>query len=106
MGFNHCIKIVLGDFNAKEGREEMYQPTIGRESLHDKSNDNGTRLINFCMTNGLTLSSTYFLRKDIYKQTWITPNRVVKNQIDHIMIKNKQKSCIQNVRSYRGADAD
>jgi len=58
------------------------------------------------MTNGLTLSSTYFPRKNIYKQTWIAPNRVVKNQIDHIMIHNKQKGCIQNVRSYRGADAD
>jgi len=103
---NSCVKIVLGDFNAKVGREEMYQPTIGRESLHDRSNDNGTRLINFCMTNGLTLSSTYFPRKDIYKQTRIAPNRVVKNQIDHVMIQNKRKGCIQNVRSYRGADAD
>lgn len=48
---NYCVKIVLGDFNAKVGREEMYQPTIGRESLHDRSNDNGTRLINFCLIN-------------------------------------------------------
>ncbi|KAF0682285.1 craniofacial development protein 2-like, partial [Aphis craccivora] len=103
---NYCVKIVLGDLNAKVGREEIYQPTIGRESLYDKSNDNGTRLINFCMTNGLTLSSTYFPRKDIYKQTWIAPNRGVKNQIDHIIIQNKQKGYKQNLRSYRGADAD
>jgi len=88
------------------GREEIYQPTIGRESLHDESYDNGTCLINFCMANLLILSSTYVPRKDIYKQTWIAPNRVVKNQVDHIMIQNKQKKCIQNVRSYRGAGAD
>lgn len=88
------------------GREEIYQPTIDRECLHDKSNINGERLINFCMTNVLILISTYFSRKDIYKQTWIAPNLVVKNQIDHIMIQNKHKGCIQNARSYRGADAD
>lgn len=103
---NYCVKIVIGDFNAKVGREEMYQPTIGRESLHDRSNDNGTRLIHFCMTNGLTLSNTYFPRKDIYKQTWVASNRVVKNQIDHVMIQSKRKGYIQNVRSYRGADVD
>jgi len=76
---NHCVKIVLEDINAKVRKEEMYQPTIGRESFHNESNDNGTRLINFCMTNGLILSSTYFPRKNIYKQTWIAPNRVIKN---------------------------
>jgi len=64
----------MGNLNAKVGREEMYQPTIGRESLHDKSNDNGTCLINFCMANGLTLSSTYFPMKDIFKQTWTASN--------------------------------
>ncbi|KAL4083660.1 hypothetical protein QTP88_028976 [Uroleucon formosanum] len=103
---NYSIKIVLGDFNAKIGKEEVYRPTIGRDSLHDTSNDNGTRLINFCMTNGMVLSSTYFPRKDIHKQTWVAPNQVVKNQIDHIMIQNRHKGCIQNIRTYRGADAD
>ncbi|VVC39857.1 Endonuclease/exonuclease/phosphatase,Reverse transcriptase domain [Cinara cedri] len=102
---NYSVKIVLGDFNAKVGKEEVYRPTIGRDSLHDTSNDNGTRLINFCMTNGMVLSSTYFPRKDIHKQTWVAPNQVVKNQIDHIMIQNRHKGCIQNI-TFRGADSD
>jgi len=58
------------------------------------------------MTNRMVLSSTYFTRKDINKQTWVAPNQVVKNQIDHIMIKNRHKGCIQNIRSFSGADAD
>uniref|UniRef100_A0A2S2P671 Craniofacial development protein 2 n=1 Tax=Schizaphis graminum TaxID=13262 RepID=A0A2S2P671_SCHGA len=104
---NYSVKIVLGDFNVKIGKEEVYRPTIGRDSLHDTSNDNGTRLINFCMTNGMVVSSTYFPRKDIHKQTWVAPNQVVKNQIDHnIMIQNRHKGCIKNIRTYRGADAD
>jgi len=41
------MKILLGDFNAKAGRENIFKPTIGQESLHQVSNDNGVRLVNF-----------------------------------------------------------
>jgi len=32
------MKILLGDFNAKVGRENIFKPTIGQESLHQDSN--------------------------------------------------------------------
>jgi hypothetical protein len=41
------MKIMLGDFNAKVGREDIFKPTIRNESLHKISNDNGVRLVNF-----------------------------------------------------------
>jgi hypothetical protein len=31
----------LGDFNTKVDREDIFKPTIGNESLHEISNDNG-----------------------------------------------------------------
>jgi exonuclease III len=37
----HHTKILLGDFNAKTGKEDIIKPTIGNESLHKISNDNG-----------------------------------------------------------------
>jgi exonuclease III len=33
------MNILLGDFNAKIGREDIFKPTIGNESLHKISND-------------------------------------------------------------------
>jgi len=43
----HHMKILLGDFNAKVGRENIFKPTIVNKSLHQDSNDNGVRLVNF-----------------------------------------------------------
>jgi len=39
------MKILLGDFNAKVGRDNIFKPTIGDESLHQDSNDNGVRIL-------------------------------------------------------------
>jgi len=48
--FDHCskhhMKIMLGDFNAQLGRKDVVKPTIGNESLHEGSNDNGFRIVN------------------------------------------------------------
>jgi hypothetical protein len=41
------MKILLGDFNPKIGREDIFKPTLWKESLHELSNDNAVRLVNF-----------------------------------------------------------
>jgi hypothetical protein len=41
------MKILLGDFNANVGRENIFKPTIGNESLHEIRNDNGFRVVTF-----------------------------------------------------------
>ena len=49
-GFDHFPKynmtILLEDFNAKVGRENIFQSTVGNESLHHDNNDNGVRIVN------------------------------------------------------------
>jgi len=40
------MKIILGDFNAKVGREYIFKLTTGNESLHHDSNDNGVTTVN------------------------------------------------------------
>ena len=41
------MKIQLGDFKAKVGKENSFKPTIGNESLQQVSNNNGVRIVNF-----------------------------------------------------------
>jgi hypothetical protein len=38
---------ILGDFNATVGREDIFKPATGSETLHEISNDNGVRVVNF-----------------------------------------------------------
>jgi hypothetical protein len=54
------MKILLGDFNAKLGREEIFKQTIGNESLCEDSNDNGVRAIHFATSKNLVIKSTMF----------------------------------------------
>jgi hypothetical protein len=42
----YVMKIILGDFNAKVGRENIFKPTSGNESLHEISNNKGVRVVN------------------------------------------------------------
>jgi hypothetical protein len=41
------MKIILGDFKAKVGRENIFKPTTWNECLHQDSNDNGVIIANF-----------------------------------------------------------
>jgi hypothetical protein len=51
-------KILLGDFKPKVGREDIFKPTIGNESSHEISNDNGVRVVNFATSKNLVVKST------------------------------------------------
>ena len=80
------MKILLGDFNTKVGRENMFKLTIGNESLHQDSNVNGVRIVNFATSKNLVVKSTMFPHRNIHKYTWTSPDGKTHNQIDHILI--------------------
>jgi hypothetical protein len=54
------MKILLGDFNSKVGREDIFKLAIGNESLHEISNDNGVRVVNFATSKNLAAECMMF----------------------------------------------
>ncbi|KAJ4435216.1 hypothetical protein ANN_23794 [Periplaneta americana] len=100
------MKILLGDFNAKVGREYIFRPTIGKKSLHAISSDSGVRLVNFATSKNLIVKSTTFPHKDIHKYTWTSPDGLTHNQIDHILIDKRRHTSIVDIRTFTGADCN
>jgi len=45
------MKIIVGEFDAKDLRENIFKPTIGNVSIHQDSNDNGVKIVNFATSN-------------------------------------------------------
>jgi exonuclease III len=59
---NH-LKMLLGDFNAKEGREDIFK--------HEIINNNGVRVVNFAKSKSLTVKSMMFPHHNIHKFIWM-----------------------------------
>ena len=98
------IKIILGDFNAKVGKGSIYKPPIGNESLHNETNNNGIKMIQFAISNGLNVRCTTFPHKDIHKQTWYSAESRTANQTEHVLISNRCSRAITDTRALRGPD--
>lgn len=64
-------------------------------------NDNGEKLMDFYMTNGLVIKRTPFEHKKVLKETWIASGDRHRSQIDQIMIESKT---LRNVRAEFKAD--
>ena len=99
------MKILLGDFDAKVGRENIFKHTIENDSLHQDSNDNVVTIVKFAISKNL-VKSMMFTHQDIHKYTWTTPDGKTHNQIDHILIDRRCHWSILDERSFRGADCD
>ena len=104
--FKHDTVIILGEFNAKIGKEMNNRLVAGKYTLHNETNDNGLRLCQFVEMNNLPISSTIYEHKKIHKGIWKDPANKVVNQIVHILICKRRASTIQDVRMLRGPNCD
>jgi exonuclease III len=50
--------LVLGDANAKLGKEDVYSGVSGKHTLHEPSNRNGEMLLEMALGSDLTVMST------------------------------------------------
>ncbi|VDO65057.1 unnamed protein product [Schistosoma margrebowiei] len=98
------LTILMGDFNAKVGTDNIgYEDIMGRHGLGER-NENGERSANVCAFNKLVIGGTIFPHKCIHKTTWTSPDHTTQNQVDHICINKTFRRTMEDMRTKRGDD--
>uniref|UniRef100_H2YWZ5 Reverse transcriptase domain-containing protein n=1 Tax=Ciona savignyi TaxID=51511 RepID=H2YWZ5_CIOSA len=99
------VKLLMGDFNAKVGSQNISNSTLGRYGL-GQLNERGENLVEFCSTNNLSITNTMFKHHPRHLYTWVSPDQKTRNQIDYILLGQKWRSAVKNVRTRPGADCN
>ncbi|KAK2176423.1 hypothetical protein NP493_663g02046 [Ridgeia piscesae] len=88
--------LLIGDFNARIGRENVMWPLVMGKHGIGKCNSNGKHLLALCSEFELIVTNTTFKQKDERKTTW--------HMIDFIITRCRDKMDIHSTRAMRGAN--
>lgn len=101
----HNMLVIAGDFKARIGLDSSISNprAVGKHSLHEKTNDNGTRLVEFCETTNTRSAQFRFPHKKSRIWTWQPDINRKENddknraQLDHILIRGKWANSVKNI---------
>lgn len=97
---------LLGDFNARVGRDHTSWPIcIGHFGI-GKLNDNGQRLLEVCSHHGLCITNSFFQSKLCHKVSWRHPRSKHWHQLDLVVTKRSCLNSVLSCRSYHSADCN
>jgi sorting nexin-29 len=104
----HNMLIIAGDLNARIGSDscESNSRVVGKHALHEHTNDNGSRLVEFCEATDTRPCQFKFPHPKSRIWTWQPDaNRNKKDnknrcQLDHILISGKWLNSVQNTRAF------
>uniref|UniRef100_A0A8D9EQ38 Craniofacial development protein 2 n=1 Tax=Cacopsylla melanoneura TaxID=428564 RepID=A0A8D9EQ38_9HEMI len=100
------VTIVMGDFNAKLGAGKT-SDNVGPFGLGDR-NQRGDELEIFAESHNLVVMNTWFRQPPRKLYTWKSPmdkpGKIVRNQIDYIMMNKRYRNSCIAMKTYPGAD--
>ena len=96
--------LVPGALNARVGMDNTgKERTMGTHGI-GHINNNSEKLVELYKENNLVIGGTLFKHKDIHKVTWRSPNHNTVIQIYHVIINQKSRHSLHDVKVRRGAD--
>ena len=96
--------VVLGDFNAVTGQENVAWPGIMGAHGRGTINDNGLRLLSMASASNLCVANTCFPHQDIHKVSWVSNDGRTQKQLDYVLISKSLRGRLAEARTKRGAD--
>ncbi|XP_048577995.1 craniofacial development protein 2-like [Nematostella vectensis] len=96
--------ILLGDLNARVGRDyERWDGVLGRHGV-GKMNNNGLLLLSKCAEYDLVITNTVFRMADKFKTTWMHPRSKQWHLIDFVIVRQRDIQDVHVTRAMRGAE--
>jgi len=104
-GILHTVKLLLiGDFNARIGRDDDKWPLVmGKHGIR-KCNSNGELLLALCSEFELIVTNTVFKQKDERKIAWMHPRSRYWHIISFIITRCRDKMDVHSTQAMHGVN--
>ena len=101
----HGHLVLMGDFNARVGRDVTTWGEVIDRHGEAAMNGNGQKLLRLCAMNELVALNTFYQHKDIHKFAWESKGRGLWSVIDYFIMKKVFRPGVADVKVIRGAEA-
>ena len=95
--------LLLGDFNARVGKDySSWEKIVGKHGV-GRENSNGTRLLSLCAQHGLIITNTMFQQADTHKMSWMHPGTKEWHMIDYVITRKRDATDVHHTRAMCGS---